>query len=212
MSRVQRNRIVYDEDDAIDPTDPALATKDLFIEDISPAPDTTTVLLRRVFFFNAEKSRYFSLGFYPACNYQDFAEFGGPRIAPITLTEQHVKTLVEHLSKLCEVMCRCEHYACKDDLFHLQSTGTCTTARIYRDKKFVSFADLRYMMNMLHFVQVQQTEYILAQNVMAYAVGALGLTEFVYLLIMPPVSFHTISCLTNTERYSYKTAVIHSYI
>ena len=53
---------------------------------------------------------------------------------------------------------------------------------MYLDKQFVSFKfpDLRYMMNMLHFVQDQKTKYILAQNyVMAYAVAALGSIEFV---------------------------------
>ena len=104
MSRVPRNRIIYDEDDAIDPGDPASATQDFIKEDISPAPDTTRVLLRHVFFLNEEKSWYVSVGFYPANYYQVLAEFGGPRIAPITLTEQHVKTLVEHLPALCEAM------------------------------------------------------------------------------------------------------------
>jgi hypothetical protein len=48
--------------------------------------------------------------------------------------------------------------------------------------RFVIFklANLRYLTNMLHFVQVQQTKYILARNdVMAYAVAALGSIEFV---------------------------------
>ena len=79
-------------------------------------------------------------------------------------------------------MCHGEHYICKDDLFHLQSTGTNRAARIYLDKQLVSFkfAYLRYMMNTLHFVRDQQTKYILAQNdVMASAVATLGLTEFV---------------------------------
>ena len=36
------------------------------------------------------------------------------------------------------------------------------------------------MMNMLHYVHVQQTQYILAQNdVMAFAIAALGSIEFV---------------------------------
>ena len=89
-------------------------------------------------------------------------------------------------------MCRGEHYTCKDDLLHLQSAGTCRTARIYPDKQFVSFkfADLRYMMNMLHIVQDHQTKYILAQNdVMAYAVAALGSIEFVEL---PPTATNLI--------------------
>ena len=190
MSRVPRYRIVYGGDDSIGPVDPALATQDFIKEDISPAPDTTRVLLRHVFFLNEEKSWYVSVGFYPANNYQVLAEFGGPRIAPITLTEQHVKTLVEHLPALCEAMYRGEHYTCKDSPFCLQSGGTHTTARMYRDKKCVSFklADLRYMMNVLHFIQVQQTQYILAQNVVAFVVAALGSIEFLLShLIQPPI-------------------------
>ena len=53
---------------------------------------------------------------------------------------------------------------------------------MYLDKQFVrfKFADLRYRMNMLNIVQDHQTKYILAQNdVMAYAVAALGWIEFV---------------------------------
>ena len=89
---------------------------------------------------------------------------------------------MEHLPKLCESMCRGEHYTCKDGVLRIQSAGTYRAARMYQDKQFVSFkcADLRYMMNMLHFVQDQQTKYTLARNdVMAYAVAALGSIEFV---------------------------------
>ena len=105
--------------------------------------------LRRLFFFNEENSRYVSVGFYPANNYEDLAEFGCLRIARITLTEQHVKTLVEHLPALCEALYRGEHYACKYGPFRLQSSGTHRTGTMYRHKKCVSFklVDLRYMMN-----------------------------------------------------------------
>jgi hypothetical protein len=53
---------------------------------------------------------------------------------------------------------------------------------MYQDMRFVIFklADLRYMMNMLHFVQFQQTKYIIARNdIMTYAVAVLGSIEFV---------------------------------
>ena len=79
-------------------------------------------------------------------------------------------------------MCRGEHYTFKEDLFRLQSAGTYRAARMYLDKQFVSFkfADLLCIMNMLHFLQYQQTKYILLQNdVMAYAFAALGSIEFV---------------------------------
>ena len=85
-------------------------------EAISPTFDNTRVVSRRVLLVNEEKV---SVGFHPARNYQVHVEFGGPRITPITLTEQHMKTLVEHLPKLCEAMCRGEHYTCGDDLFRL---------------------------------------------------------------------------------------------
>jgi hypothetical protein len=47
-------------------------------------------LLRHVYFLNTEKTRYMSVGFYPAHYYRVLTEFGGPRIAPITITEQHL--------------------------------------------------------------------------------------------------------------------------
>jgi hypothetical protein len=71
---------------------------------VDPRALLIRVLLRRVFFVNTEKSRYVSVGFYPAHDYHIFVEFGGSRIQPITFTEQHVKTLVEHLPELCDAM------------------------------------------------------------------------------------------------------------
>jgi hypothetical protein len=138
------------------------------------------VLYQCVFFLNNEKSRYVSSGLYPARNYQIFLEFGSPRITAITLSEQHVKTLADHLPKLCEAMCRGECYTCKDDVFRLQCTGNNSVARMYQDLRFVTFKidDFRYLMNILHIVQVQQNKYILLRNdVIAYAIAALGSTE-----------------------------------
>jgi hypothetical protein len=53
---------------------------------------------------------------------------------------------------------------------------------MYQDKRFVTFKldDLRYLMNMLHLLQGQQTRYILARDDdMAYAIAALDSREFV---------------------------------
>ena len=66
------------------------------LQDIVTSTDSV-VLLRRVYFLNEEKTRYVSVGFYPSDNYQVLTEFVGPLVVPITLTEQHVKTLVEHI-------------------------------------------------------------------------------------------------------------------
>jgi hypothetical protein len=49
---------------------------------------TTRVLLRQ-----RERNRYMSVGFYPALDHQVFVQFRGPRIKPIYLMEQHMRTL-----------------------------------------------------------------------------------------------------------------------
>jgi hypothetical protein len=113
--------------------------------------------LRRIFFINDEKSRYFSVGYYPAHDYQVLAEFGGSRRQPITLTAQHVKTLVENLPELYDALNRGKRYRYKDGEFKLQCSGTDCVARMYLNKRFVTFkdCDIRYFMGVLHLVQTQ---------------------------------------------------------
>ena len=77
---------------------PAVTTPD----DLSGT--SARVLLRRVYFLNEEKTRYVSVGFYPSENYRVLVEFGGPRIVPIRLAEQHVSTLMDALQALCDAM------------------------------------------------------------------------------------------------------------
>jgi hypothetical protein len=174
--------------------DPPPARKRTRIEDngiIAPKRHTldtlalpARVLLRHVFFLNDDKSRYVSVGFYPARYYQVLSEFGGPRIAPITITEQHVNILAEHLPKLCEAMCRGDATRAKTVYSDYSVLELAMFARMYQDTRFVIFKldALRYLMNMLHIVQVLQTKYILAQDdVRAYAIGVLRSTEFVEL-------------------------------
>jgi hypothetical protein len=53
---------------------------------------------------------------------------------------------------------------------------------MYFHKQFVAFkpVELRYLMNILHFVRDHHTKYSLAQNdVIAYVIAALESTEFV---------------------------------
>ena len=75
------------------------------IEAVSPEFDPKRVLLRRVFFIDEDETRYVSVGCYPTQNYQPRIEFGGPRMKPIILMDQHVATLAECLSSICEAMC-----------------------------------------------------------------------------------------------------------
>ena len=97
-------------------------------------PTGARVLLRHVYFLHEERSRYVSVGFYPSENYQVLIEFGGSRIAPITLTEHHFRTLVEALPTLCAAMQHGELYTRKDGAFRLRSIKTNNFARLYRAK------------------------------------------------------------------------------
>jgi hypothetical protein len=100
-----------------------------------------------VFFFNGEKSKYVSVGYYPArfCRVF-FIEFGGAHLSLIIIDEQHLSTLSEHLPKLFESICRGERYACKDGVFGLSySGGNLDVARMYLDKRYIvlKLANLR---------------------------------------------------------------------
>ena len=83
---------------------------------------------------------------------------------------------METLPALCEAMHRGELYTCKDGPFRLRSSKTHNRARMYGDKKCVSFTlnDLCYMKKIQHMVQAQQSQYILAQaDVMAFVFATL---------------------------------------
>jgi len=82
----------------------------------APEPDTcleaiaTTLsnpkraLLRRVFFVAEDKSKYVSVGYYPARDYQPLAEFGGTKKLPLLLNVQQLQTMAENIAALCDAV------------------------------------------------------------------------------------------------------------
>jgi hypothetical protein len=109
-------------------------------------------------------------------------EIGGPRITPICLTEQQIKTLWDNLPSLCDAMRRGDTFTCKDSLFRLKTTATVGVAKMYLGREFINFKlnELQNLLRRAPFIADQQTKYILAQNdVVQYTVAALGSTEFV---------------------------------
>lgn len=122
-------------------------------------------------------------------------EFGGQLSKPIALPEQHVSTLAENMQRICEAMCGSKHYICKDDTFHLNTTGSYRVARMYLDKQYIRFklTEFQYLKNMLHVVRKKQSLYVLAlPDVMAYTTAALSSTEYV-------ASFPNVSTYVNYE-------------
>ncbi len=105
---------------------------------------------------------------------------------PFTLSELHVSTMSDHLPGLCQAECNNEQYSCKDDVFRLTTPGRYRAARLYLDKQYTNFkfSELRFLLNVVHVVQNQQTMYILAlPDVMTYAT----------------VELSSPSCCTNTQ-------------
>ena len=104
MAPVPRKGVVYYEDGFCtdDDINTLLSKSARVCEDklLNSAQPTGARVLRRVYFRNEGWSRYVSVGFYPSEYYQVLIEFEGPRIAPITLTEHHFRTLAEALPAL----------------------------------------------------------------------------------------------------------------
>ena len=129
-----------------------------------PAFDFSRVLLRRVFFLNEEKSRYLSVGFYPAHNYQPLVEFGGTRIQPLVLSAEYVNIVVERLLGIVEAMCRNEQFmwSSKDKGFKMHSTKAYRTSTFTRNKHGISLklAELRNLQYILHIITNQLYMYI----------------------------------------------------
>jgi len=102
------------------------------IESISPEFDPNRVLRRRVF-INEEKTRYVSVGFYSAQNYQTLAEIGGLRIKPLIVREQHVATMAVSQLRICDAMRDNGQFGRSDGAFRLNTSGSYGTARLWKN-------------------------------------------------------------------------------
>ena len=125
---------------------PEFDTCNFLIEAVSPEFDPNRVLLQRVFFINEEKTRYVSIGFYPARNYQPLVEFGGSKIKPVLLAEQYVATMADCLPRICQSMCDNEQYGRSDGPFRLNTKRSYRVARLSMDKHYIAlkFQELDY--------------------------------------------------------------------
>ena len=139
-------------------------------------------------------------------------ELGGPRIEPIRLAEQHVRTLMEALPALCDTTQCGELYTRKDGAFRIRTGKTHDSGRLYHGRQCVSFklADLRYMSTMLHMVEAQQSQYILEQA--DFIIIRLWRRGFAVLCwastLRANLRFSTISCLWNLSYSSYRATSV----
>ena len=97
-------------------------------------------LLRRVFFIAEDKTKFVSLGFYPARGYQPLAEFGGAKKLPLLLNAQQLQTMADNIAALCNALGTNEQFSKKNGDFKMNTTGSYRIARVYLDKQFLSFS------------------------------------------------------------------------
>jgi len=114
------------------------------------------VLLRRLFFINEDRTKYVSVGFYPARDYLRLVEFGVVRRggAPKTLilSDEQVDALAETLPTLRDDMCIGEAVgrSCESGAIRLDVIRGRRTARLYVDSQFMSLTlwDIEYLSRM----------------------------------------------------------------
>jgi hypothetical protein len=148
-----------------------------------PTFDPNRVLLRRIFFIDEDRTKYVSVGFHPAREYQPLVEFGHVKRGNPTfliLNETHVKTLAEILPRICESVYRGENYVYIDGEFKLHTVGS--VARMTFNKTYINLklAELQHLSRMFHVFQKQLDAYINAlPGVLSYVTTALSSTAYI---------------------------------
>jgi hypothetical protein len=112
----------------------------------NPAIDPKRVLLRRLFFINENRTKYVSVGFYPARDYLPLAEFsavrrgGGPKT--LILSDEQVDIMAEGLPMIRDATfsgeTSFEGRGFESGAFRLDSTRCNRTARLYVNCQYIS--------------------------------------------------------------------------
>jgi len=139
-------------------------------------------MIRRFFFIAEDKSKYVSVGFYPARGYQPLAEFGGPKKLPLPLNAHQLQTMADNIAALCNALSTNEHFVKKDGDFKMNTTGSYRLARVYLGKPYLSFTyeELRNLDYIMYMIQNQMTFYIAVMtDIMAYIFTAHTSATFV---------------------------------
>jgi hypothetical protein len=145
--------------------------------------DPNRLLLRRIFFIDGDKTKYVSVGFYPARDYQHLVEFGtirrgGGGSKSIILANEHVNWLAERLPEGSDM---CETGSVSGGGNSRLTRNRRGVARLYFDTQYISLTsqDLRYLARMFHIVQKQLRDYIIAMpDVLSYVTASLNSTSY----------------------------------
>jgi hypothetical protein len=150
-----------------------------------PAFDPDRVLLWRIFFIDGDKTKYVSVCFYPARDYQPLVEFGAVRrdgSKTIVLADEHVDRLAERLPKvLCETSISSSNDG-SDNIRLTPNRRSGGAAGLYLNAQYINLTsqDLRYLARMFHIVHKQLRDYIIAlPDVLSYVTASLTSTSYI---------------------------------
>ena len=111
-------------------------------------------MIRRLFFIAEDKSKFVSVGYYPARGYQPLAEFGGAKKLLCSSTLNNCKQW-PRISPPCATLSANEHFSKKNGDFKMNTTGSYRIARVYLGKHYLSFTyeELRNLAYIIHMIQ-----------------------------------------------------------
>jgi len=154
---------------------------------VNPAFDPKRVLLRRMFFVNEDKTKYVSVGFYPARDYQLLVEFGAIRRGgskSLILADEQVAALADCLPAIRDSMCVAGDRVvikCESGNFRLHTPKRHGSARLFVGTKYISLTqpDIVYLLRDFPILQQQLRDYIIAlPDVLSYVTSSLASTSF----------------------------------
>jgi hypothetical protein len=127
---------------------------------INPLFNPQKVLLRRIFLLDSDRTKYVSVGIYPAMGYDALLKFGGCRQTPVLLKEPQFWTLAIHVPVLCVEMCNDRQYSSGSEKseFTLSTTKQYRTARLKHGNKYIVYRlhDLQNLPRILYLAHEQQ--------------------------------------------------------
>ena len=130
LRKARQQPIIYEDSSNVGlPDPPSVQTSplelDTCLDDVSTVlANRNRAMLRRVFFIAKDKSKFVSVGYYPARCYQPLAEFGGAKKLPLLFDAQQLQTMAENIATLCNALSTNEHFSKKDGDFKMNMTGS----------------------------------------------------------------------------------------
>ena len=154
----------------------------------NPAFDPKRVLLRRMFFINDDRTKYMSVGYYPARDYQPLVEFGAIRRGgskSLILADEQVTAMADCLPAIRDSMCVGGDrvvFKCESGSFRLHTPRRHGSARLFVGTEYISLTqpDMDYLVRVFPIMQQQLRDYIIAMpDVLSYVTSSLASSIYV---------------------------------